>query len=81
LPKPRNRRVQPAIKINDSTVGPKPADQFFAGYDLSGVLEQSREYLKRLLLESQPNAVLAQFSAANVHLESAESYSAHRGFG
>jgi hypothetical protein len=46
--------------------------QFLAGYDLAGVLHQHREDLKRLFLEPNSQAVLAQFASAKIQFENAE---------
>ena len=71
-----NRRVQALIKINKGFVGPNLFPQFFAGDEIPGPLEQHPQHLKRLLLELDPNAALAQLTGREVGFKDAETHDA-----
>ena len=68
--------VQAGVEINKSVAGPKLLVQFLACHDLAGMLEQEREHLEGLVLELQPNAVLAQLTRTQVHVKRVESRTA-----
>jgi hypothetical protein len=51
---------------------PKPFPQIFPGEDFAGTFEQCRQYLKRLLLEFDPDTLPAQLSREEVGLEDSE---------
>ena len=48
---------------------PKLFPQLFAGHDLPGVFQKEGEDLKRLLLQLDANAMLAQFGGAKVNFK------------
>ena len=63
--------VEAVIEIHQR-VAPKPADQFLAGDDLAGTLQQRREKLEGTLLQFDFPAVLSQFALCEVNLEHTE---------
>ena len=60
------------IEIDEGVCGPKGSLQFVPGNDLSRSLQQCFENLKGLLLQSDPQPVLAQFSGPKIDLEDAK---------
>ena len=60
------------IEIDEGVCGPKGSLQFVPGNDLSRSLQQCFENLKRLLLQSDSQPVLAQFSGPKIDLEDAK---------
>ncbi len=67
------------FEVYKSVSGPKLVPQFLAGNNLSRPLQQDRQNLKRLLLETNPLSALAQLSGGEVDLKDAEANDARRG--
>ncbi len=61
------------IEIYEGVYRPKGGAQRVARHHFSGPLQQHRQNLKRLILEANLPAVLAQFGRVNVGLEHAKS--------
>jgi hypothetical protein len=61
------------IKISAVVTRPDALAQLFACDDFTGVGKQDSENTKRLLLEGNPEALLAKFASCDIQLESAES--------
>ena len=60
--------VEAVIEVDDR-LAPKSLAQLFPGYQLSGLFQQHRQDLKRLLLQPDPQAALRQFARSKVDLE------------
>jgi hypothetical protein len=60
------------IEIDKRIRGPDFFAQLVACNDLTGILQQGNEHLKRLFLEPYAGAVLAQFSGVQVDFKNAE---------
>src|SRR6266699_5913946 len=60
--------VQAVIEVDDR-LAPNFLAQFLSGYQLSGVFQQHRQDLKRLLLQPDAQAALGQFAGSNIDLE------------
>jgi hypothetical protein len=69
------RFVEPVIEIHESVSGPQLFLEFFTRYDLAGMLQQHRQDLEGLFLQPDPQAMFAQFSGANIHLENSKAES------
>jgi hypothetical protein len=57
------------VKVNEGVRGPESLLQFFARDYFSGALQQQRQHLKGLALQTEFYAVLAQLARAQVELE------------
>jgi hypothetical protein len=57
------------VEVNERIGGPKLLLQLFARDDFAGTLQQQRQHLKRLPLQTQLHAVLAQLARAQIELE------------
>ena len=64
--------VQAAIEIHKRVGWPELFSQLFAGHHFSGMFQKEGEYLKRLLLQLDPNAVFPQFGGAQVNLKNSK---------
>ena len=60
--------VQAVIEIDDGLT-PKFLLQLLPGYQLSGLCQQHRQTLKRLLLQPDAKAALRQFAGSKIDLE------------
>jgi hypothetical protein len=60
--------VQTVIEVDDR-LAPKFLLQLLPGYQLSGLFQQHRQDLKRLLLQSDAQATLRQFAGSKIDLE------------
>src|SRR5207249_6421674 len=69
LPNPVDRFVHPVVEIDEGLGGPQPVAKLFPGHRLAAPFEQHREKLKRLLLKSEPHAVLSQLAGSLIDLE------------
>jgi hypothetical protein len=69
---PLDCRVKAHIEVHEGVCGPELALQLFSGNDLTGVFQQQRQDLKRLVLKLDLQAVLAQLARAQVRLKRAE---------
>jgi len=65
--------IHAVIEINESIGGPDFFAQIVAGDNLTGVLQQGSEHLKRLFLEPDASPVLAQLSGGQVDFKNTES--------
>jgi hypothetical protein len=72
LPEPCNSRIQSMFEIDKGVIGPETLSEFFSGNDRSGLFQERSEYLKRLRLQSNPNAVFPQHGFIKVDLERAK---------
>jgi len=60
------------VEIDESVLGPEFFLKFLASYDLSGVLQQHRQYLEGLFLKANSQAVLAQFAGSKIEFENSK---------
>jgi hypothetical protein len=67
-----DRRIQAVVEIHEGVGRPALIAKFFACDHFARPLQQDREDLKGLLLQSDPYALLAHLSSAHVHLERSE---------
>src|SRR5207247_8132434 len=61
--------IEPVVEINEDVRGPQPALQLLASDDIAGTFDQSLQYLQRLSLQPQLDAMLPQLARAHVELE------------
>jgi hypothetical protein len=64
--------VQPGVEIDKSIAGPEFLSKLLASNDVTGMLEQKRKYLERLVLKLEPDAVLVHLARTQVHVEGAK---------
>jgi len=64
--------VDAVIKVNEGIRGPHPLPQFFPRNQFARLFEQNLQELERLLLQSDPDSVLVQFSGVLVEFERPE---------
>src|SRR5439155_18180213 len=64
--------VHAVVEIDEGLGRPQPVAKLFPGHRLTRPLEQHRQNLKRLLLESELHAVLPQLAGSKIDLEHAE---------
>src|SRR5215475_10889782 len=69
-----NGLVQTVVEINKSILRPEFLPQLFTCHDLARVLKQDGENLKRLFLEPNLSALLAQLSRTKIQLKRTEPY-------
>ena len=67
--------VDGVVEFNIGIIRPNPLLDVFASDNLAGTLQKQSQDFERLLLHPDPDAVLAQLSAAHVQLEHAETMS------
>jgi hypothetical protein len=60
------------VELDYGFVRPQPAANLPTHHDLSGVLQHQQQDLEGLLAEKKTDAVLAQFSGANIQFEGSE---------
>jgi hypothetical protein len=78
FPKPIYRVVEAVVIIDKGVVGPQLSPDFFSRDHLSRTTEKNGEDLKRLIMQFDSGARLAQFSRAQVQFEDAEADNAIR---
>src|SRR5207237_374751 len=64
--------IDAALEIDEGILWPKPAAQFIARHHAARIFEQGTEDLPRLGLKADTNALLAQLSGLQIHLERSE---------
>jgi len=64
------------VEIDKSVGGPKAGAELLAGDHLTRILQQDGQDLKRLLLDLDLLAVLAQFGGGKIGLENTETHGA-----
>jgi hypothetical protein len=57
------------VEIHEGVGRPEFLAQLLARYNIASALQEQGENLKRLLLQTKPGAVLAQFAGGEVELE------------
>ena len=72
LPNLIYRRIQAMVEIDEGVGGPKFLPQVIPRDDFTSPLQQNREHLPGLALQTQFHAILAQFSGVKVKFEDAE---------
>src|SRR5437899_4068618 len=65
--------IEPVVEINEDVRGPQPVLQLLASDHIAGTFDQSLQYLQRLSLQPELDAMLPQLARAHVELEDAES--------
>src|SRR5271154_2691409 len=64
--------VKPIVKVHKGVAGPQSVMQFVAGDQFPGVLQQRCKNLEWLILQTNPEPLLAQLPGAQVHVKWAE---------
>jgi hypothetical protein len=64
--------IQAVIEINVEIVRPQSLSEVVANEDLAGTFPQCEERLKRLVLQFEPYAVLAQLARSGIRFEDAK---------
>jgi hypothetical protein len=72
VPDPVYGLIHAAIKINECVVAPEPRLHFFACHQLPRSLEQNCKKPKRLGLNADSDAALAEFAGMQINLENAK---------
>src|SRR5439155_12751581 len=67
-----NGGIDAALEIDEGVLRPKAAAQFIARHHAARIFEQCTEDLPRLGLKADTNALLAQLSGLQIHLERSE---------
>ena len=62
------------IEIDEGISGPDLFAQIFSRHDLTGILQQGGEDLKRLFLKPDASAVFAQLSGSQVDFKNAKAH-------
>ena len=57
------------IEIDEGFSGPDLRSKFFAGHQFARAVQQCGEYLYRLALQAELNAMLAQFGGSHIQLK------------
>ena len=60
------------LEIHEGIRGPQPAPELVAGHQIARSGQQHGEYLKRLLLQPDPDAPLPQLARPKIRLEDPE---------
>src|SRR5262249_55592341 len=76
-----NGVVKSRVEVHEGIRGPEFLTEFLASDQVTGTFEQMGEYLERLVLQLQANAVLPQFTRTQVHIKGAEANFAGLGSG
>jgi len=66
------------LEVDERAFGPEAIAQFVAREQLARVFEHQRQQRERLLLQPEPDAVLAKLGGAGVNLKPTESKVRHR---
>src|SRR5262249_4601360 len=72
LPDPVDGFVYPVVEIDGGVGGPQAVSKLFPGDGFARSFEQHYQNLKRLLLKSEPRALLPQLAGSKIDLEYAE---------
>src|SRR5262249_39518412 len=72
LSQPGDGRIQPALIIDEGAVGPDSLDQHLSCADFTGGFDQAEQELERLILQTDPDTVFAQLTAAGVEFKYTE---------
>jgi len=72
----RNSVVKAMVEVDESIGRPNLGPKFVASHDITGAVQQGREYLERLALEVELYAAFPQFARTNVQLKGVEAKSA-----
>src|SRR5258708_18642215 len=67
-------RVQAMVEVHEGIGGPQFLAQIFAGHHFSMALQKHGQYLKRLFLQAELDAVLAEFASRKIKLEDSEAH-------
>ncbi len=72
LANPGDRVVQAVVEIHERIRGPQPGPDLFAGDEVAGRLQQQRQHLNGLPLQTQLHAAFAQFPRMQIELKRIE---------
>ena len=72
FPQLANRATDGVVEIDLGVFRPELFPNFFPVHHIASAMKQESENLKRLLLDSDPDAVLAQLAHALIYFKSAE---------
>src|SRR5262245_37349095 len=65
-------RVEAVLEVDERAGRPETLAKLLACHNLARTVEHHRENLERLILQSNPDAALAQFTRAGIDLEVSE---------
>jgi len=68
--------IQAIIEIHKRIRRPQLAPQFLSRHNLPGILQQQRQHLERLILQTNLQPALAELAGRKVHLKGPEFHSA-----
>jgi hypothetical protein len=79
VPNAGNGVVKAMVEVNKGIGLPEPVPKFLAGHEVAGGLQQDRQHLYGLALETQLDTALAQFASVRVEFKSVEAEDARLG--
>ena len=69
-----HRDIETMVELDESTVWPKPATQFFSTPQAARLLEQTKQNLQRLSLETYLASGFAEFPCLDIQLETRKTH-------